>query len=437
MTLPPSQQTSRRPLGLMLAALAGFALTLLVYYPGVVTFDAKYIYDDVLTGFRGDWQSPVHTELWRLVDFIAPGSGSMLIVTAALYWAAFGILAIKLARWSLLAAVLLLVCAVLPPAFLFVGIIWRDVLFAALWLLAAAIVFPGTPGRALPWAKALALVLISLGVLLRLNAIFAAPVLAMYVLWPTTFNWKRVALLLLPLAAVFYGMTQVVYYGLLDATRQHALHAILVLDLGGISRITGENQFPGSWSAEDTARIVSTCQPTDWINYWTTGPCTFVMAQLEMRDKMFGTPAISDAWIRSVTRHPLAYLQHRAMFFWNFIAKPNLTMWLVDVDDQSKIPLADKPAFLFIKSVNDALEGTPLLLVGPWLLACLIVCALAWRRRFTPVGTFVVAVTGSGAVYTLTYLMVGVAPDFRFAYWTVIAAIAGAATLITFPRAQL
>lgn len=434
MTLPTSAQTSRRSLGLALTALAGFALTLAIYYPGVMNFDSKYIYDDVLTGFRGDWQSPVHTELWRLVDFIAPGSGSMLITTAALYWAAFGVLAVKLARWSLLAGVLLLVCAMLPPAFLLVGMIWRDVLFAALWLLSAAIVFPGTPGKALPWVKVLALVLISLGVLLRLNAIFAAPVLAIYVLWPATFNWKRTALLLLPLAALFYGLTQVVYYGLLDAKRQNALHAILVLDLGGISRVTGENQFPGTWSAEDTAKIVGTCDATEWINYWTTGPCTFVMAQLEVRDKMFGTPVITRAWIKSVTTHPIAYLQHRAMFFWNFIARQGLTMWLVDVDDQSKLPLADKPTFLFVKAVNDALQGTPLLLVGPWLLACFAVFVLAWGRRMTPVGSFVLGVTGSGLVYTLTYLMVGVAPDFRFAYWTVIAAIAGAAALIAARR---
>src|SRR5262249_54512901 len=151
------------------AALAGFALTLAVYWPGVMNFDSKYIYDDVLTGFRGDWQSPVHTELWRLVDFISPGSGSMLITIAAFYWAAFGVLAAKLSRWCLLAAALLLASVMLPPAFLLVGMIWRDVLFAALWLLAAALVFPGSPGRALPWVKVLALVLISLGVLLRLN----------------------------------------------------------------------------------------------------------------------------------------------------------------------------------------------------------------------------------------------------------------------------
>lgn len=443
MTIVKSEPVPLRPLdggvavatwplraGLLLGALAGFGLTLAVFYPGVMTFDSKYVYADVLTGFRGDWQSPVMTELWRLVDPIAPGPASMLIVMAALYWSGFGILALALARRSPVAAVLTLVLAASPPAFLLVGIIWRDVLFAALWLLATAIVFATAESRARPLMQMLALVLVSLGVLLRINAIFAAPVLVGYILWPTGFRWKRTALLLLPLAAAFFALTQIVWYGVLDAKRQHALHSILVLDLGGISRVTGENQFPGAWSAQHIAQIVGRCEPTDWINYWTTGPCTFVMAQLEHRDAVFGTPALTDAWTRSVTAHPIAYLQHRLAFFWNFLVGANLTMWMVDVEDQSKIPLADRPAFLFAKKVNDALMATPLLRAGSWLLVCLVICAAAWRRRMTPAGAFAIGVAGSAAVYVLTYLAVGVAPDFRFAYWAVLAAIAGGCALV-------
>ncbi len=127
--------------------------------------------------------------------------------------------------------------------------------------------------------------------------------------------------------------------------------------------------------------------------------------------------------------HPLAYLRHRIQFFWNFLANDNLTMWTVDIEDQSKIPLAGKPAFMFVKSVHDALKPTPLMRPGVWLLACIAVCALAWRRRSTPAGAFALGVAGSAVVYVLTYLAVGVASDFRFAYWAVIAAIVGSVAL--------
>ena len=50
-----------------------FALTLYVFYPGIMTFDARYVYQDIAKGFFGDWQSPVMTLLWALIDPIAPG----------------------------------------------------------------------------------------------------------------------------------------------------------------------------------------------------------------------------------------------------------------------------------------------------------------------------------------------------------------------------
>ena len=51
---------------------AGFRLTLAVFYPGLMTIDAGFIYQDTIEGFRGDWQSPVMTALWALIDPIAP-----------------------------------------------------------------------------------------------------------------------------------------------------------------------------------------------------------------------------------------------------------------------------------------------------------------------------------------------------------------------------
>ena len=54
---------------------AGFALTLYVFYPGIMTFDALYIYKDMAKGTFGDWQSPVMIALWSLIDPIAPGTG--------------------------------------------------------------------------------------------------------------------------------------------------------------------------------------------------------------------------------------------------------------------------------------------------------------------------------------------------------------------------
>src|SRR4029077_20933114 len=87
---PPADDTPENSARFLLAVLAmtaaGFGLTLLVFYPGVMTFDARYVYEYVGRGFMGDWQSPVMTVLWAWIDPIAPGSASMFLLSVAFFW---------------------------------------------------------------------------------------------------------------------------------------------------------------------------------------------------------------------------------------------------------------------------------------------------------------------------------------------------------------
>src|SRR5664280_3227169 len=98
---------------------------------------------------------------------------------------------------------------------MFVGIIWRDVLFAGLWLLAAALCFITVDcnSRLRLSAQAVALGLVAFGVLLRPNALIAAPILAAYVVWPLQFRWRRTAVLFPPAMLGLFALMQVVYYG--------------------------------------------------------------------------------------------------------------------------------------------------------------------------------------------------------------------------------
>jgi hypothetical protein len=438
MSVEPRPAGRRSQLIVPVLALAGFALTLRIFYPGVMTYDARYVYSYIAAGRAGDWQSPVMTALWALIDPIAPGPASMFLLIVSLYWLAFTVLALVVARRSLALAGVTVALALAPPAFVFAGIIWRDVLMATAWLLAAALAFAvaDRKGRARLAVQALALVLIAFGYLLRPNALFAAPVLAAYVAWPSRFDLKRTALFYAPAAAAFYALVPLVYYGALDARHQHPLHAILVFDLGGISHFARENQFPVTWSAEQEALLTARCyRPTEWNIYWIDEPCKFVMARLE-DEKIFGAPALTDVWRQAVMRHPIAYLEHRSAFMANFLAGENLAMWTVDVEHPDRIVFADNPWFMALKAVHDALTSTPLFRAGAWLLLCVVWIALAWPRRRAPPGAFVIGVAGSAVVYMATFFAVGVASDFRYALWAVLAGLAGA-TVIALPTLEL
>src|SRR5262245_9100399 len=204
-TLQESDATAKevraRPAGalpVLLMLAAGYAFTVLVFYPGYPTADARYVYADAQAWQFGDWQSPVMGVLWRLIDPIATGALSMFMLTATLYWLGFGLVALVAARRALWLGLVTVLLALMPPAFVFVGMVWRDILFGVVWLAAAALAFAvAQRSAAQRWpVQALALVLIVLGVLLRQNAIFAAPFLAAYVIWPARFDLKRMALVL-------------------------------------------------------------------------------------------------------------------------------------------------------------------------------------------------------------------------------------------------
>jgi len=429
---PTDAKLSRHAVLLICAMIAtGVFLTLLVFYPGVMTYDAKFVYEDIAKGMRGDWQSPVMTVLWGLIDPIAPGPASMFLLIAAFYWLGFGLLAFTIGRRSIWLAAALLLLALSPPAFVFVGIIWRDVLLATVWLLSASLTFAAAGHNVKPRTPtmAVALGLVALGVLIRPNALIAAPFLAYYVVWPDRFSWQRAAIVFVPVAIGFFALVQLVYYGALGAARQHPLQSIMVFDLGGISHFAKQNQYPVSWTEAETQLLINDCyRPTEWDLYWRIEPCEFVMHRLE-GDKIFGTPIVADAWLHAIVRHPLAYLEHRAAFMWNFLANENLTMWTADIDHPSKAVFADRPAFNVLVTISDMLKPTPLFCAGSWLLICIAVCAFAWRQRNAPSGAFAIGVCGSATVYMLTFFAVGVASDFRYAYWAVLASIAGAVAL--------
>jgi hypothetical protein len=427
-------------------AAAGYAVTLVAFYPGYLTTDAGFVYGFIKNWRLGDWQSPLMSVLWALIDPVAPGPGSMFLLIASAYWAAFAILGLTISRRSTWIAIAVPVLAFVPPAFLMLSMIWRDVLFAVTWLLAATIAYCAAeqrPALRLPM-QAISLVLVGFGLLLRPNAAVAAAVLAAYVLWPARLSWKRAAIAFLPALAIGIALVQVVYYDLLGAAHEHPEQSLMVFDLGGITRFTGENQFPATWNTQQTALLTTDCyDPARWDTYWTIPPCDFVMKRLEdPGDTIFGTPRLRRAWMHALAAHPLAYLRHRLTFFWHFLWAENVTLQRDDIDDPVKTPIARNVWFKKLLALHDTLAPTALFRTGLWLVLAVAAAFFGLTRlrarepcNAAPAAAFAVGVCGSATLYVMTFLLVGVAGDFRYGYWCVLAALAGAAAALTARRA--
>jgi hypothetical protein len=411
-----------------LLALLGFIATVLALYPGYLTNDATFIYAYVHDWHLGDWQSPLETMLWWLIDPIAPGSGSMFLLTAAFYWTGFGLTALAVAKRSGAVAIAVPLLAFAPPAFILLSMIWRDILFSGAWLVAAAVLYlvADRTGWIRRSMQILALVLIGTGILLRPNAIAAAPILIAYALWPARIEWKRTALLFVPAIAAGYGLVHLVYYDILNVKRENPLHSLLVFDLGGISYFAQANAFPVTWSADENALLLNRCyEPQHWDSYWTLEPCNFVMKRLESQDDaIFGTPRLVDAWVGAVEAHPLAYIEHRLTVLWTLLGRENYVLELYKLTQPDETPIAHNSNFLALLPLEMALEPSVLYRGGFWLVLGLAIAAWAWPARASASGAFAVSVAATGGVYLLSFGVFAVATDFRYNHWGIVAPLA-------------
>jgi hypothetical protein len=439
---PANRQAAHWGISFLIIALlaAGFALSIAAFYPGYMSVDAQWVYKTTF-GNLGDWQSPVMSVLWHAIDPIAPGSMSMLLLMLLLYWGGFGLFAITVAGTNPSFGIAAVLLAFTPPAFFFTGLIWRDILFADAWLFAAALTFATTARPvAVRWpAQTVAMMLVAFGVLLRPNAIIAAPFLAAYVLWPAAFRWQRVAVILIPGILAGYALIHAVYYVALDAKRLYPLHSVFVFDLGGITYFSGQNQFPVTFTPEQTAMLfTSKCyNPDRWDYYWHIAPCDFVMRRLESKDDLiFGTPRLVDAWRDALMSNPVAYLKHRANFMATFLGRDVLLIPTLDLDDPSRRVHAQNPLFMAMISIQNMLQPLGLLSLGFWLAMAIVVCVFAWPLRATPAGAFAFGTAGSAIVYVLSFFPFGVAADFRYGYWCVLASLTGAVAVLAGHRAS-
>ncbi|MGN6123827.1 MAG: hypothetical protein ACTHOJ_12825, partial [Sphingomonas oligoaromativorans] len=85
------------PVALGAAALGLASLALL--WPGIAAYDTVKQYEQALAGVYDDWHPPVMAWLWsRLLALHLDGTGPMLALQLALFWAGLGLLGAALAR---------------------------------------------------------------------------------------------------------------------------------------------------------------------------------------------------------------------------------------------------------------------------------------------------------------------------------------------------
>ncbi len=163
-------------------ALALMIFTIVVYYPGYMSFDSVVMLSQARTGVTDNEYSRLLSYIWRITDWTIPGPGGMLILQNLIYWFSLALIAYSAGANRLLGV--LFVCTGLwIPMFALLGTIWRDVwMQAGLLVGIAALLYGRRSGRLWPFVLAVAGLFLCCGA--RQNGIAAAvPVLIAVLLY--------------------------------------------------------------------------------------------------------------------------------------------------------------------------------------------------------------------------------------------------------------
>jgi hypothetical protein len=363
------------------------------------------------------------------------GPGGLLLVNVGVWccaaWLIYRLLSDsgKLRAW-----IALLIWLFFPVSFLYNGILWKDVLAAHLATLAFLLVIPRSgsfPGTGTLLASAIG---IAAAALIRQQMALVVPILGVAVGLS-----QRSEGTMLRTSAIWLGSTLAIMFTIDGALvrdaksvsgldTQGAVYQLTTFDLAGIRAHGGQIKTPAVSAAGVDAQQLSALfelYRPDRVDHLGAHPHNPFAAIADP------VAALLSDWRRSVSANPRAYVTHRWEHF----------LWLLGLREPERC----LPYQLGIPALPDGFPDLPLPSPRPeriaqlnavaqytlplfrpviYISAAALALVILWVRR--PHGwQGLVMLQFAGLAYTGSYLLIGIACDFRYAYFVVPVALIG------------
>lgn len=414
-------------------AMAGFLVTVLLYFPGGMSSDSVAQLAQARSGTFANWHPPLMAWVWRPIDQLVPGPAGMLVLQAAAWWAGLALLTRRLFAAPMAGRALLLL-GFWPPLFGMVGTIWKDVQMAIAFTFAAGLMLAAR-GRA-GWLIA-ALIAIAYGTAMRHNGLLAALPLAAWAAWALTAALADRRVLRAAAACLLVAFTlgaPLAANRALTAHDSHVDQLLYAYDLAGISVRVGAQLVPPAIHARPvTVEDLRAVYDPNYVDplYPTT---------LAFSDDVATVWALRQAWLGAIAAHPWAYMAHRADVLSHALGlRP--AVWFAYhrgvVPNDLGVPAGEATWNSPIYGLFWVLKWTPL--YRPGLYLGLLVAGL-WvllkERRKRRFAGWAIAVALSGLLYALPNAAIAIAADLRYHLWALVATgLVGAAWFAERPAA--
>jgi hypothetical protein len=422
----------RTPFVPLIVAALLCASQLALTFPGQLVFDSAQQLSEAMSQHYGDWHPPIMAVVWSHLIAITGDRGSLLVLHQTLHWLGFGLIADGCYRANMVKRSWVILAAGAFPLFvIFDRVVWKDVGMGSAFVAAVGVAFWFLiQKRAIPWwAYLMSGACLLYGGLIRTNAVFAlGPLVYIYATRGRQFSFAKIMGCSILVAAIAIPLSDWINHRIIGARPQDPLQSLQIFDLMGIAVHAGDNRVWGE-NAPDLSSMQNCYSAYWWDTLSPWGICP------ELRRQIGAAPDIdtidpdhirlrNQLWRSAILHHPLAYAAHRLSHFNAsiYFLVPALQVRYAKRSDAALTagPFTQRDIEL------DYLKRSFLLWPVFWLAVGL--CGLVIIRVPTqPPETLAVAksLMLSGLLYSASYLLFGVATEYRYYYWSIMAILLG------------
>lgn len=433
--------------GLALLLWAWFATVLALNLPGHLTHDSITQIAEGRTGFVRSW-NPVFSS-WVFGTLVDWTGGIELLVAASASMLAAAIYLAGRASPHPQSALALIPAAILlfmPIPLIHPGVIWKDVWFAHFALLGFGLICVRAQGAGV-WVEGLALTVLAAALLSRQTGVlvsgFGVVALALAAPEPRIAHGIRSHLTRLALGTVVRMIALGVIASVLSAWAKSEMKQIQIGEVGTGFKLVAMFDMAGMLQRNPNLHLNVFQDEGYGTAAWEEGAkATFSPERidyLELRPitgpRDVSSTLVLKQWLSLITANPTTYIMHRLEVYSWFSGMRNQTKCIpihVGVDRGPLTPDAgiklqaarQAPSlYQWSRKFVDTPYFAPLFWNGISLLvACVLIARCRWREP-------ILWLQISGLAYSASYLIAGFSCDFRYSYFSVLAATIGAIRL--------
>lgn len=407
-----------------------FGATLAMRFPGVAMYDSVAQYEQALTGRYLDWHPPIMARAWALLNHFQGGAAPFFMLQMLLWWGGIGALSAALGRQQKHGAAAFALLVGVAPLWLGWGtVVLKDAQMACCLV--------GATGLIAHWrlsqkpvprvALVLAVLLILYATLVRGNAAFATIPLAFGLFDPPR-GWKAGIKTLAGLAAIgtVLLLNPTLNRHVFGAEPTGIENSLPLYDMAGIAHNAHLSSLPGldprAWA---TAEKKGCYTPFFWNPYGDDHLCGDVGGAAISAH--LGDRGMWVEWARLVTRHPLAYAEHRIGHL-----NSTLRFWVGPGEPEAVPPLVSEPNPDGLGAPPNAggqglIDAASLMAASPlgWPISWLVVSAgLLWASAGlnSAQARLGRALAWSALAMSASFGLASIASDLRYHLWSMVAA---------------